>query len=140
MHKLSVIGACGSNLPATKRRNLAPPITIFVQKSSGHKDPKQHDGNNRNAAQCLILSLLAQPQFVINSRDSVLDKGDFNAVMDDSEVCGRAADTSISMTEFRTCVRDAGLVQLPSTGCPFTWHNCSEGPRKPVEEVGQNAC
>ncbi|KAL0284160.1 UNVERIFIED_CONTAM: hypothetical protein Sradi_7207000 [Sesamum radiatum] len=54
--------------------------------------------------------------------------GDFNAVMDDS-VCGRAADTSISMTEFRTCVRDAGLVQLPSTGCPFTWHNCSEGPR-----------
>ncbi|KAL0289058.1 UNVERIFIED_CONTAM: hypothetical protein Scaly_2713200 [Sesamum calycinum] len=49
--------------------------------------------------------------------------------MDDSEVCGRAADTSMSMTEFRTCVRDTGLVQLPTTGCPYTWHNCSEGPR-----------
>ncbi|KAL0295120.1 UNVERIFIED_CONTAM: hypothetical protein Sangu_3204300 [Sesamum angustifolium] len=47
--------------------------------------------------------------------------------MDDSEVCGRAADTSMSMTEFRTCVRDTGLVQLPATGCPYTWHNCSEG-------------
>ncbi|KAK4384199.1 hypothetical protein Sango_3081900 [Sesamum angolense] len=55
--------------------------------------------------------------------------GDFNAVMDDSEVHGRAADTSVSMTEFRTCIRDSGLVHLPFTGCPFTWHNCSEGPR-----------
>ncbi|KAL0293926.1 UNVERIFIED_CONTAM: hypothetical protein Sangu_3228200 [Sesamum angustifolium] len=55
--------------------------------------------------------------------------GDFNAVMDDSEVFGRAADTSASMTEFRTCIRDSGLVQLPFTGCPFTWHNCSDGPR-----------
>ncbi|KAL0283846.1 UNVERIFIED_CONTAM: hypothetical protein Sradi_7214800 [Sesamum radiatum] len=33
------------------------------------------------------------------------------------------------MTEFRNCIRDSGLVQLPFTGCPFTWHNCSEGPR-----------
>ncbi|KAL0288901.1 UNVERIFIED_CONTAM: hypothetical protein Sradi_7086600 [Sesamum radiatum] len=41
----------------------------------------------------------------------------------------RAADTSVSMTEFRNCIRDSGLVQLPFTGCPFTWHNCSEGPR-----------
>ncbi|KAL0292602.1 UNVERIFIED_CONTAM: hypothetical protein Sangu_3252600, partial [Sesamum angustifolium] len=55
--------------------------------------------------------------------------GDFNAVMDDSEVYGRAADTSASMTEFRICIRDSGLVQLPFTGCPFTWHNCSDGPR-----------
>ncbi|KAK4380899.1 hypothetical protein Sango_3019000 [Sesamum angolense] len=54
--------------------------------------------------------------------------GDFNAVMDDSEVFGRAADTSASITEFRTCIRDTGLVQLPFTGCSFTWHNCSEGP------------
>ncbi|KAL0292169.1 UNVERIFIED_CONTAM: hypothetical protein Sangu_3256500 [Sesamum angustifolium] len=55
--------------------------------------------------------------------------GDFNAVMDDSEVYGRAADTSVSMTEFRNCIRDSGLEQLPFTGCPLTWHNCSEGPR-----------
>ncbi|KAL0294831.1 UNVERIFIED_CONTAM: hypothetical protein Sangu_3209700 [Sesamum angustifolium] len=55
--------------------------------------------------------------------------GDFNAVVDDSEVCGRAADTSASMLEFRTCIRDTGLVQLPVSGCPYTWHNCSEGMR-----------
>ncbi|KAL0308092.1 UNVERIFIED_CONTAM: hypothetical protein Scaly_2961100 [Sesamum calycinum] len=66
--------------------------------------------------------------------------GDFNAVMDDSEVCGQAADTSASMVEFQSCVRDTSLVPLPFTGCPYTWHNCSEGPRKPVEEVGQSAC
>ncbi|KAL0294622.1 UNVERIFIED_CONTAM: hypothetical protein Sangu_3214100 [Sesamum angustifolium] len=45
--------------------------------------------------------------------------GDFNAVMDDSEVCGQAADTSASMAEFRSCIRDTGLVTLPFTGCPF---------------------
>ncbi|KAL0302133.1 UNVERIFIED_CONTAM: hypothetical protein Scaly_3041200 [Sesamum calycinum] len=63
------------------------------------------------------------------SNEPWLVLGDFNAVMDDSEVYGRAADTSVSMTEFRNCIRDSGLVQLPFTGCPFTWHNCSEGPR-----------
>ncbi|KAK4384637.1 putative mitochondrial protein [Sesamum angolense] len=49
--------------------------------------------------------------------------------LDDSEVCGRAADTSASMADFRNCIRDTGLVQLPFTGCPYTWHNCSEGTR-----------
>ncbi|KAL0293692.1 UNVERIFIED_CONTAM: hypothetical protein Scaly_3136700 [Sesamum calycinum] len=61
--------------------------------------------------------------------DPWLILGDFNAVMDDSEVCGRAADTSASMADFRNCIRDTGLVQLPFTGCPYTWHNCSEGSR-----------
>ncbi|KAL0439728.1 UNVERIFIED_CONTAM: hypothetical protein Slati_2455800 [Sesamum latifolium] len=55
--------------------------------------------------------------------------GDFNAVIDSSEVCGRAADTSSSMTEFRDCITEAALVHLPFTGCPFSWHNCSEGSR-----------
>ncbi|KAL0455373.1 UNVERIFIED_CONTAM: hypothetical protein Slati_0876500 [Sesamum latifolium] len=55
--------------------------------------------------------------------------GDFNAVIDASEVCGRAADTSNSMAEFRDCIRSAALVHLPFTGCPFSWHNCSEGSR-----------
>ncbi|KAL0301754.1 UNVERIFIED_CONTAM: hypothetical protein Sradi_6452200 [Sesamum radiatum] len=55
--------------------------------------------------------------------------GDFNAVIDDSEVCGHAADTSASMNEFRQCILDSGLIHLPFTGCPFTWHNCSTGSR-----------
>ncbi|KAL0304925.1 UNVERIFIED_CONTAM: hypothetical protein Scaly_3003500 [Sesamum calycinum] len=67
-----------------------------------------------------ILGILDDPWLIL---------GDFNAVMDDSEVCGRAADTSASMADFRNCIRDTGLVQLPFTGCPYTWHNCSEGSR-----------
>ncbi|KAL0310434.1 UNVERIFIED_CONTAM: hypothetical protein Scaly_2928700 [Sesamum calycinum] len=55
--------------------------------------------------------------------------GDFNAVIDDSEVNGRAADTTASMTEFRNCIMTTGLIHLPFTGCPYSWHNCSEGSR-----------
>ncbi|KAK4383979.1 hypothetical protein Sango_3102200 [Sesamum angolense] len=68
----------------------------------------------------LMEGILAEPWLVL---------GDFNAVVDESEVCGQAADTSASMMEFRNCIRDTGLVPLPFTGCPYTWHNCSEGPR-----------
>ncbi|KAL0457639.1 UNVERIFIED_CONTAM: hypothetical protein Slati_0391100 [Sesamum latifolium] len=55
--------------------------------------------------------------------------GDFNAIIDGSEVCGRSVESSHSMTEFRDCICATGLVHLPFTGCPFTWHNCSEGSR-----------
>ncbi|KAL0295598.1 UNVERIFIED_CONTAM: hypothetical protein Scaly_3097700 [Sesamum calycinum] len=63
-----------------------------------------------------------------NTGRTLADSRDFNAVMDDSEVCGQAADTSASMAEFQL---HSGYrpVTLPFTGCPFTWHNCSEGPQ-----------
>ncbi|KAK4383216.1 hypothetical protein Sango_2797800 [Sesamum angolense] len=61
--------------------------------------------------------------------DPWLITGDFNAVIDDSEVSGTAADTSQSMTEFRECVTKLELLHLPFAGAPFTWHNCSEGGR-----------
>ncbi|KAL0307384.1 UNVERIFIED_CONTAM: hypothetical protein Scaly_2984900 [Sesamum calycinum] len=61
--------------------------------------------------------------------DPWLVTGDFNAVMDDSEVSGNAADTSQSMAEFRECITKSELLHLPFTGAPFTWHNCSEGER-----------
>ncbi|KAK4383832.1 hypothetical protein Sango_3115100 [Sesamum angolense] len=73
-----------------------------------------------SALRNLSTGILAEPWLVL---------GDFNAVIDESEVCGQAADTSASMVEFRNCLRDTGLVSLPFTGCPFTWHNCSEEPR-----------
>ncbi|KAL0293021.1 UNVERIFIED_CONTAM: hypothetical protein Sangu_3246400 [Sesamum angustifolium] len=47
------LGHVVATCPAMKKRHLAPPITIFVQKLSGHKDPKQHDRNDRNAAPAL---------------------------------------------------------------------------------------
>ncbi|KAL0300291.1 UNVERIFIED_CONTAM: hypothetical protein Scaly_3052000 [Sesamum calycinum] len=55
--------------------------------------------------------------------------GDFNAVLDDSEVSGNAADTSASMAEFSECITDSELHHLPFTGANFTWHNCSDGER-----------
>ncbi|KAL0329412.1 UNVERIFIED_CONTAM: hypothetical protein Sradi_4927900 [Sesamum radiatum] len=63
------------------------------------------------------------------SKEPWLVLGDFNAVIDESEVCGRAADTSSSMSEFRSCIMETGLIHLPFTGCSYTWHNCSEGSR-----------
>ncbi|KAL0295233.1 UNVERIFIED_CONTAM: hypothetical protein Sangu_3203000 [Sesamum angustifolium] len=68
--------------------------------------------------------------------------GDFNAIIDASEACGRAADTTASMTEFRNCIQATGLIHIPFNGCPFTWHNCSEGTRslwKRLDRVLVNA-
>ncbi|KAL0290871.1 UNVERIFIED_CONTAM: hypothetical protein Sradi_7040100 [Sesamum radiatum] len=39
---------------------------------------------------------------------------------------GWGAICSLSAWEF---ILDAGLIHLPYTGCPFTWHNCSTGSR-----------
>ncbi|KAL0307849.1 UNVERIFIED_CONTAM: hypothetical protein Sangu_3008000 [Sesamum angustifolium] len=55
--------------------------------------------------------------------------GDFNAVLDDSEVNGYAADTSASMADFLECITESELTHLPFTGANFTWHNCSDGER-----------
>ncbi|KAL0284163.1 UNVERIFIED_CONTAM: putative mitochondrial protein [Sesamum radiatum] len=55
--------------------------------------------------------------------------GDFNTVLDMSEVCGSSADIRLAMTEFRDCLLDTGLIHLPVQGERFSWHNCSEGDR-----------
>ncbi|KAL0286590.1 UNVERIFIED_CONTAM: hypothetical protein Sradi_7144400 [Sesamum radiatum] len=55
--------------------------------------------------------------------------GDFNAVLDVSESCGRSAENTSAMAEFRDVITEVGLIHIPFTGCPFTWHNCSEGSR-----------
>ncbi|KAL0293132.1 UNVERIFIED_CONTAM: hypothetical protein Sangu_3244200 [Sesamum angustifolium] len=55
--------------------------------------------------------------------------GDFNTVLDMSEVCGSSADIHLAMTEFRDCLLDTGLIHLPVQGERFSWHNCSEGDR-----------
>ncbi|KAL0310468.1 UNVERIFIED_CONTAM: hypothetical protein Scaly_2925500 [Sesamum calycinum] len=54
---------------------------------------------------------------------------DFNAVIDDSEVSGYAADTRVSMADFLECITEAELTHLPFAGAHFTWHNCSDGGR-----------
>ncbi|KAL0298221.1 UNVERIFIED_CONTAM: hypothetical protein Sangu_3153500 [Sesamum angustifolium] len=55
--------------------------------------------------------------------------GDFNTVLDMSEVCGASADIHLAMNDFRDCILDTGLIHLPWQGERFSWQNCSEGDR-----------
>ncbi|KAK4384023.1 hypothetical protein Sango_3099400 [Sesamum angolense] len=51
--------------------------------------------------------------------------GDFNAVLDMSEVSGAFGDIRGAMNEFNDCILQTGLLSLPMQGERFTWHNCS---------------
>ncbi|KAK4384452.1 hypothetical protein Sango_3059200 [Sesamum angolense] len=51
--------------------------------------------------------------------------GDFNAVLDMSEVSGASGDIRVAMNEFNDCILQTGLLSLPMQGECFTWHNCS---------------
>ncbi|KAK4384120.1 Retrovirus-related Pol polyprotein from type-2 retrotransposable element R2DM [Sesamum angolense] len=60
--------------------------------------------------------------------------GDFNAVLDMSEVSGASGDIRVAMNEFNDCILQTGLLSLPMQGERFTWHNCSFGWPEPLEE------
>ncbi|KAK4384172.1 hypothetical protein Sango_3084700 [Sesamum angolense] len=51
--------------------------------------------------------------------------GDFNAVLDMSEVSGASGDIRVAMHEFNDCIIQTGLIPLPMQGERFSWHNCS---------------
>ncbi|KAL0294262.1 UNVERIFIED_CONTAM: hypothetical protein Sangu_3222700 [Sesamum angustifolium] len=73
-------------------------------------------------------------QSLVTLADSISDEpwivgGDFNTVVDMSEVCGASADIHLAMNEFRDCILGTGLIHLPVQGELFSWHNCSEGDR-----------
>ncbi|KAL0292350.1 UNVERIFIED_CONTAM: hypothetical protein Sradi_6992200 [Sesamum radiatum] len=55
--------------------------------------------------------------------------GDFNAIIDASESLGRSSENSSAMADFREFITETGLIHLPFTGCPYSWHNSSEGSR-----------
>ncbi|KAL0340232.1 UNVERIFIED_CONTAM: hypothetical protein Sradi_4540000 [Sesamum radiatum] len=57
--------------------------------------------------------------------DLWLVRGDFNAVLDLSEVCGMSGDIRLAMEEFNDYIVDTRLITLPMQGELFTWHNCS---------------
>ncbi|KAL0354288.1 UNVERIFIED_CONTAM: hypothetical protein Sangu_1010100 [Sesamum angustifolium] len=43
--------------------------------------------------------------------------GDFNTVVDMSEVCGHSGDIRVAMEEFRSCIVNTSLITLPMQGC-----------------------
>ncbi|KAL0293635.1 UNVERIFIED_CONTAM: hypothetical protein Sradi_6926400 [Sesamum radiatum] len=55
--------------------------------------------------------------------------GDFNTVLDSSEVCGQSVDIRGAADEFQGCLQDTGLIHVPMHGERFTWHNCSRDSR-----------
>ncbi|KAK4384657.1 hypothetical protein Sango_3039200 [Sesamum angolense] len=113
---------------AQSTKTAPQPAASLLRTNSGSPNlNKGKDIEQHNSYSALDTELTKETEGIQNEPWLIL--GDFNAVMDDSEVCGQAADTSASMVEFRSCIRDTSLVPLPFTGCPYTWHNCSEGPR-----------
>ncbi|KAL0373244.1 UNVERIFIED_CONTAM: hypothetical protein Scaly_1006000 [Sesamum calycinum] len=55
--------------------------------------------------------------------------GDFNTVVDMSEVCGTSGHIRLGMQEFLSCIVNTGLITLPMQGCAFTWPNRSDNDR-----------
>ncbi|KAL0444908.1 UNVERIFIED_CONTAM: hypothetical protein Slati_2213500 [Sesamum latifolium] len=55
--------------------------------------------------------------------------GDFNTVVDVSEVCGQSGYIHGAAEEFQSCLWNTGLITLPMQGEWFTWHNCSRDAR-----------
>ncbi|KAL0455432.1 UNVERIFIED_CONTAM: hypothetical protein Slati_0882400 [Sesamum latifolium] len=69
--------------------------------------------------------------------------GDFNTVLDDSEVCGHSGDIQAAVEEFQGCLQDTGLITLPMQGEWFSWHNCSRDSRslwKRLDRLLVNDC
>ncbi|KAL0293492.1 UNVERIFIED_CONTAM: hypothetical protein Sradi_6934200 [Sesamum radiatum] len=65
----------------------------------------------------------------ITANEPWLVGGDFNTVLDASEVCGQSGDIRGAAEEFQGCLQDTGLIALPVQGERFTWHNCSRDSR-----------
>ncbi|KAL0434434.1 UNVERIFIED_CONTAM: hypothetical protein Slati_2777700 [Sesamum latifolium] len=55
--------------------------------------------------------------------------GDFNTLLDMSEVCGVSGDIRGATDDFQDCLNDIGLITLPMQGEWFTWHNYSSDSR-----------
>ncbi|KAL0287157.1 UNVERIFIED_CONTAM: hypothetical protein Scaly_2774900 [Sesamum calycinum] len=71
--------------------------------------------------------------YILGNADNIYDPwfvmGDFNTVVDMSEVCGASGDISASMDEFKGCLTEIGLITLSMQGNTLTWHNCSPDSR-----------
>ncbi|KAK4390254.1 hypothetical protein Sango_2088700 [Sesamum angolense] len=59
--------------------------------------------------------------------DPWLLMGDFNTILDMSELCDQLGDIWVAMEDFRQFLTDTALINLQVQGSLFTWHNCSDG-------------
>ncbi|KAK4409409.1 hypothetical protein Sango_0013900 [Sesamum angolense] len=116
----------GGAMPEKSATPLAePPQPILADKNKFHTKGKDIPGSRWNMIKVAAWNVRGlngtdHQRAVEHLEDSLaadadepwLVLGDFNAVIDDSEVCGHAADTSASMNEFRQCILDSGLIHF----------------------------
>ncbi|KAL0328525.1 UNVERIFIED_CONTAM: hypothetical protein Scaly_2285100 [Sesamum calycinum] len=73
-------------------------------------------------------------QFLVQTAEFIAEDcwlvlGDFNTVLEPSEICGRSGDVRFDMEEFNQCFNATLLTSLLMQGLQFSWHNCNMGER-----------
>ncbi|KAK4392760.1 hypothetical protein Sango_2053800 [Sesamum angolense] len=53
--------------------------------------------------------------------------GDFNSVLDQSEISGHSSAQTLTMADYGQCLLETCLTTMPMKGAWFSWHNCGEG-------------
>ncbi|KAL0451455.1 UNVERIFIED_CONTAM: hypothetical protein Slati_1123600 [Sesamum latifolium] len=118
-------------------------VSVYVERSEGMK-PKPNSAevhvervdNQESLAQDQPVATNDAPSARMDERDAGdhcgtidgepwLVGGDFNAVLDMSEVCGTSGDIRVGMDDFQDCINQTGLIDLPMKCERFTYHNCS---------------
>ncbi|KAL0448194.1 UNVERIFIED_CONTAM: LINE-1 reverse transcriptase [Sesamum latifolium] len=133
--------------------NTSNPISGLGSSTEGSKgksviipDPHVEVGNGLESKVAYGANDIITRRELWHALDSLSDQidvpwlvcGDFNAVLDDSEICGTAGDTRQSMEEFQGCLVNSGLLTLPMQG--FTWHNCSYDARSLWKRLDRMVC
>ncbi|KAJ6889554.1 hypothetical protein NC652_030338 [Populus alba x Populus x berolinensis] len=83
-------------------------------------------GHNTPAERNTLWNYIAQ-ESAINSHIPWLVMGDFNAILSAEDRTGGDNAWPRHQDEFATCMSQAQLLQAPTTGLKFTWHNGQQG-------------
>ncbi|KAK4384100.1 hypothetical protein Sango_3091800 [Sesamum angolense] len=110
-------------VPVPEETHPETEVDRVSKEMSGHGRDKVYGANDVRARRELWQGLIDLAVTVGNK--PWLVGGDFNAVLDLSEVSGASGDIRVAMNEFNNCIIQTGLLSLPMQGERFTWHNCS---------------
>ncbi|KAF9603379.1 hypothetical protein IFM89_035624 [Coptis chinensis] len=66
--------------------------------------------------------------------------GDFNAYLSILEKCGGNRPTAAALNDFRDCISESQLMEIPNTGFVYTWWNKQVGRFKIMGKLGRMLC
>ncbi|KAF9618690.1 hypothetical protein IFM89_002385 [Coptis chinensis] len=85
---------------------------------------------HHNSRQCQVPNLwlfwkstISPPNLLHCSQQQLTVEGDFNAYLSDSEKQGGNKPSAVAMNDFRECVSNSHLMEVPSKGFLHTWWN-----------------